>query len=168
MQTVDSSDKRPKRPVFLLVICILSFVWIGWGVLQGTAGLFQGPDSKESIENAIADLDEQMLQLKAQGMDSWEPTVEKIKVMVVVLNDNFYAYQALAIFIYILGFIAVLQMFRGKKLGFHLYVLYSLLSICDYYFFLSPSAIPTFVIMISAIFSGIFVSLYAANLKWMR
>ena len=168
MENLDSNTKRSKRPVFLLVLCILSFLWIGWGILQGAAGFTYGPESPESLETAIAGLDKQLDEMDSQSKEAIGPTVEKIKYMVLVMNDKFYLVQTLSLFIYILGFVAVLQMFRGAKIGFHLYVIYSLLSICDYYFFLSPAMIPTFIIILSAFISALFVSMYAVNLKWMR
>jgi hypothetical protein len=141
---------------------------MSWGIVQGVAGLAQGPESKESLELAMSGLDKQMEEMKAQGMDSWESTIEKLKNMVIVLNDNFYAVQTLTLLIYALGIFAVIVMLRGVKLGFHAYVIYSLLSICDYYFFISPAMVPTFIVVLSAILSAVFIGLYAMHLKWMR
>jgi len=163
-----NSAPRGKRPTFLTVICILSFISIGLGILDNSYGLITGPSSKKELKEAMAFHDSQMEKLKAQGMDSWEPTMNKMKVLTKVLNQKFYPYIALSMLIYAIGLAGVIQMFRGLKIGFHLYIIYSILSVCDYYFFLSPSTIPTFIIIWSAIFSGIFIAMYAANLKWMR
>jgi ABC-type proline/glycine betaine transport system permease subunit len=168
MEAIDSVKEHPKRPVFLLVLCILSFVWIGLGVVQGGIGLVHGPDSQEQVERATKDLDKEVKKLEDQGITEWTPTFEKMKNMVVVMNNNFYTAVSLAFLIYIIGTAAVVLMFRGRKLGFHLYVIYSLLSICDYYFFISPAMVPTVVIVLSAIAGALFIGLYALNLKWMR
>lgn len=169
MQAIDSHiEERPKRPVFLLILCILSFVWIGFGVLQGITAIADGPNTDQQIEQAKGDLDRQVEELEKQGITEWTPTFDKLKHMVIVMNDNFYAVQALAYLIYAIGLTAVIMMLRGRKLGFHLYIVYSLLSICDYYFFISPAMIPTLVIGFSAFFGILFVGLYAINLKWMR
>lgn len=168
MEAIDSISQRPKRPVFLLVLCILSFVWLGLGVFQGATGLIQGPDSREQIEAATKDLDKEVENLEKQGITEWTPTFDKMKNMVVVMNNNFYSALALSFFIYIIGAAAVFLMFQGRKLGFHLYVVYTLFSVCDYYFFISPAMIPTVLIVLSAVFGALFVGLYAINLKWMR
>ncbi len=169
MQSIDATQEtRPKRPVFLLVLCILSFLSIGVGFYEGGSALYSGPESKEQMDNSIAKLDKQIAGLEDQQMSEWEPTFEKLKNLVIVLNDNFYAYTALGIFIHIIGLGAVILMLMRRKIGFHFYIIYTLLSIGDYYFFISPAMIPTIVIVFSALFGALFVSLYAINLKWMR
>ncbi|GAB5418186.1 MAG: hypothetical protein Crog4KO_32660 [Crocinitomicaceae bacterium] len=169
MQAVDSTQEvRPKRPVFLLVLCILSFISIGIGFVEGGMALISGPDSPEQMEASIAVLDKQIAGLDDQQMSDWKPTFEKLKNLVIVLNDKFYAYAALGLFIHAIGLGAVIMMLKGRKIGFHFYIIYTLLSIGDYYFFISPAMIPTIVIVFSALLGALFVSLYAVNLKWMR
>lgn len=168
MQTVDTIGERPKRPVFLLVLCILTFVRIGFGVMDGFLGLAAGPDSPQDLDKAQVELNKQIDEFEKQGMDDWVPTVKKLQNMVIVMNNNYYAVIALAFFIYAIGVTAAIMMLRGRKLGFHLYIIYTLLSVCDYYFFISPSMVPTVVIVLSALTGALFIGLYAINLKWMR
>ena len=105
-------EERGKRPIFLLVLCILSFAWLGLGVSQGLMAMAQGPNTHEEIQLAQADLDQQIADLEKQGAKDWTPTFEKLKHMVIVMNDNFYAVQILAFLIYGLGLAAVIMMLR--------------------------------------------------------
>lgn len=170
MEAIDSTspELNPKRPTFLLVICILSFIYLAFDGLGIIGGYVTGPDSAEAIKVEKAALDKQMDDLEAQGATEWKPTIEKFKNMIVTLNRNFYYVQALNILIFIVGVTGVVFMFIGRKLGFHLYIIYSLLSVCSYYFFMSPASVPTIIIVFSGVISGLFVFLYSRNLKWMR
>ncbi|MCR9174170.1 MAG: hypothetical protein NXI10_16860 [bacterium] len=168
MEAINPSQQHPKRPVFLLVLCILSFLWLGLGFTSVAVGYAVGPSSSEQIQKDTKELDSEMEKLEAQGASTWRPTMEKLKTMTVVMNRKFYYVQALNLFIYILGTVSVVYMFIGKKLGFHLYIVYSLIYVCDYYFFMSPAAVPTFIIIVSALVAALFIFLYSRNLKWMR
>lgn len=161
-------QERSKRPVFLLVLCILSFIWLGIAVFGGLGGLMTGPLSAEEMGQSISGFDQTIEDLKRDGMQSWVPTFEKFRAMTIQANKKFYAIQLTNLLIYAIGIFGVIKMFQGQKIGFHLYIIYSLLSVSQWYFFISPSDIPTIAVVLNLIFSGAFVSMYAANLKWMR
>ncbi|XOV67786.1 MAG: hypothetical protein ACFHU9_01180 [Fluviicola sp.] len=168
METIDAGSQRPKRPVFLLVLCILSFVWLGFGLLTTVTSLAAGPSSAKEMKQEKANLDEQMEDLEAQGASDWKPTIEKFKTLIVTLNKKFYYVHTLSIFTFILGAIGVMYMFVGRKIGFHVYIIYSILATCHYYFFLSPASVPSILVIFSAFISALFIFLYSRNLKWMR
>lgn len=168
MEAINTSEQAPKRPVFLLVLCILSFVYLAFNGLGIIGGYIAGPESAESIKKEKASLDKQMDDLEVQGATEWKPTIEKFKTMVVTLNRKFYYVQAINVLIFLIGTAGVIFMLIGRRLGFHLYIIYSLLSVCSYYLFMSPSTVPTIIIVFSASLSALFVFLYSRNLKWMR
>lgn len=168
MEAINTQEARPKRPVFLLVLCILSFVSLGFKLFDVTIGYAVGPSSAKEMKEARISMDKEMDKLEEQGASDWKPTVEKFKTMTVVLNRKFYYVQALSLLVIVLGVIGVVYMLIGKKLGFHLYIIYSLISTCSYYFFVSPAIVPTFLVIISAVLSGLFIFMYSRNLKWMR
>ncbi len=156
------------RPVFLLVLCILSFTWMGLSVLTGAGQLVLGPSSDQEMAVSLKAMDKTIDELESKQMESWKPTFEKFKIMTIRSNENFYGIGISGLLITILGIFSVIMMLKGNKNGFHIYIGYSLLSAASYYFFISPSVIPTFLIIISLLLSGIFVAMYAVNLKWMR
>jgi hypothetical protein len=67
----------------------------------------------------------------------------------------------------LIGLLGALMMWQAKKLGFHLYIGYSLLAIIQIYFFVSPSDVPSFVVIWGLLMSVLFVFMYSRNLKWM-
>jgi hypothetical protein len=68
----------------------------------------------------------------------------------------------------VIGAFGAFQMWNGKKLGFHIYIIYSLLEIAQMYLFTSASNIPMLVIVYYIIISGIFIILYSRNLKELK
>lgn len=163
-----TEQERGKRPVFLLVLCILSLVWIGLSTLGGLGNLVSGPESPENMAKTLTEIDASIGQMKSEGMHGFASFTEQLKGIAIIGNRKFYPVQITNLLIYALGIFSVLSMLRGNKLGFHLYIVYSLLSISYWYFFYPLSVIPTVLVVTSFIMSGIFVAMYAANLKWMR
>lgn len=164
---VESYEERPKRPGFLTTLCILSFISIGIGILSGLANLAMGPTSDEQMKEMRVELTTQTEEMKDMGMDSFANILEQIQSMTEEMNSSFYLATSLNLIIVLLGLFAVIKMMKGFKLGFHLYIVYCLLGICSLYAYVSPGNIPTFLIVVNLIFSGLFVLLYSRNLKWM-
>jgi len=163
-----------KRPKFLLVISILSFVNIGMTVLTSLFGVLGGKPSAEELEAAklqFANSQEQLetlAQNEKVDMSYWSEILTKMEMMSDNMYANFFAYNGLILLVALFAFVAVFLMFTGKKLGFHLYIGYCFLYVIQSYFFTTPSDVPTFVIVLNALYGGIWVYLYARNLKWMK
>ena len=170
MGEIDDFDieKKEKRPVFLTVLCILSFVWLGFGVLDSFGDLGSGPSSKEDMKAAKVELAKSISELKKNGMESWVPTMQKLGRMAEDLNQNHYLATIITFLITLAGIYAVYLMMKGAKLGFHMYIVYSLLSIGSIYLFVNPSNVPTFIVMTNVVISGLFIFMYSRNLKWLR
>lgn len=158
----------PKRPTFLKVLCILSFVSIG---VSGIATLFStisGPVSDEEMLETRAKLYESSEEMRSSGMTDLANLFEQMQRMNESLNDHFYAVALVSILVIAIGFVGVFFMWQGRKLGFHLYILYSLMSIGNIYLFVEPVDIPNFVVIWNLLISGIFILLYSRNLVWMN
>jgi hypothetical protein len=164
----------PKRPKFLLIISILSFVNIGITILTSLFGALGGKPSAEELEAAKLQFAEsqQKLDSLAQSekidMSYWSEVLTKLETMSDNMYANFVAYNGLILIIAILALIAVYLMFIGRKIGFHFYIAYCFLYVLQSYFFTTPSDVPTFVIVLNTLYGGIWVYLYARNLKWMQ
>jgi hypothetical protein len=94
--------------------------------------------------------------------------MDNMMLMTQKLNDHFYGVLAVSILTIVVGFFGVLSMWRGSKLGFHLYIIYSLIGTAHVYIFVSPSIVPSLMIYTNLGLSAIFVFMYSRNLKWMK
>jgi hypothetical protein len=163
-----------KRPKFLSVISILSFVHIGFTIvtsLYGIAGGKLSPDELEAAKLQFAESQEQLDTLaKSEKVDMsyWSEILTKMEIMSDNMYANFSMYNSLILLVSIFALVAVYLMFTGKKLGFHFYIGYCFLYVVQSYFFTAPNDVPTFVIVLNILYGGIWVYLYSRNLKWMR
>lgn len=161
-------NSNEPRPVFLIVLCILSYIWIGFSLLFTLLSVSHGPSTKDEMISNKARISKSMNDMREAGMESWIPTFKKIEIMSEKLNENYYLMTAISVLALLLGLFGVISMWKGKKNGFHFYIIYSILASCQVYFFVSPDYVPTFLILLNLIISGLFVFMYSRNLHWLK
>ncbi|MBI1837740.1 MAG: hypothetical protein HYR91_10805 [Flavobacteriia bacterium] len=165
---LDNFEQENQRPKYLTVLCILSFVFIGLNIITTVASLFMSNISNPNNEANRAKFYEQMEGLRSQGLNYLADLNEQLMRMSQDVFNHFALVVVLKIVLLVLGFVAVFNMWKGKKLGFHIYIIYCLFEIGQMYFYTSPSNIPSVVIIYNVILSGIFVLMYSRNLKWLQ
>jgi len=168
MEIINTPQEAPQRPVFLLVLAILSLITIGLGLLGGLSGLAGGPLSGDEIETVIASNMKIVDQLNDMGSHYWAETLNKTIRMVEYTNNNFYVNQLINVIGYGIGLAGVILMMRGRRTGFHLYIIYNLISLLVVYVSVPVSEIPAFVIVFNACLSLLFIFMYSRNLHYMK
>lgn len=169
MENREFEDKKPKRPNFLVVLAVLSYVSIGIGTLAIVFSLIAGPSSLEQLEQDEAQLYESIQVMEDAGMEDVVEIFEKSMQQAQYINNEvFYSFNILTLLSLIIGFIGVYTMMQLKKIGFHLYVAYSLLPIIIMYALIPMELIIGASIITSVILSAIFCVLYGLNLKHMK
>ena len=161
-------DQQPKRSQFLSVLCILTFVFTGFSFLTSIIGFVSGPASPEMMAEQHVQMAEQIAQLQEVHADSFVFMFQQLQQMMDDVNNHFYLAISMKIIWVVIGAFGAFQMWNGKKLGFHIYIIYSLLEIAQMYLFTSASNIPMLVIVYYIIISGIFIILYSRNLKELK
>lgn len=171
METLENVDEvnnqKGPRPSFLTVLCVLSFISIGLALISGVFGLFIGPPGEEAMMQQKLEFVRMADELRSVDMEGFAVMIEQFQRMIDSLNVHHYANSMTTIVFHLIGLFGVIQMWLGKKLGFHLYIAFSILAIVQMYFFVSPADIPTFTVIINMIISGIFIFMYSRNLKWL-
>ncbi len=107
----ENAMQEPKRPQFLTVICVLSFVWCGLSVLLGIWSMIRNtPENMaESIEQVRGFNPEMADKMEQQMIDMQESTYMQISPY---LN-----------FVYaIISFLGVFMMWKLNKNGFFIYL----------------------------------------------
>ena len=166
---VNQPQQEPaKRPVLLTVLCILSFIVVGFGLLGVLLSLLGGEPSVEQIERSY----NQMMQLASDNRDQnvifLAELLEQMAEMTSYQQHHYWSVLMVNALTMGTGFAGVLFMFRGRKLGFHLYIIYNLLSIGGSFLIVPSHMIPMVSVIMNLVLSGIFVFLYSLNLKWMN
>lgn len=149
-----------KRPVFILVLAILSWLWVAIGVLGGIINSLSSLEKQEeAIDTAIAiyeDADEM-------------PMRDDLIAFMVASKENIKLNNLGQLIILLIEGIAVYMMFMLKKSGFWLYTLAQVAFLgMLIYIFPYPNFVTTLTVMLYAIIILIFEILYAVNLKHMQ
>jgi hypothetical protein len=94
--------------------------------------------------------------------------LEKLKFITKAVNESYMLFTGVSALISLAGLVSVLLMFKRNIYGFHLYIIYSLLSSTSMYLIVSPSDVPSAVVVVNLLISGLFVFLYSRNLPWLK
>lgn len=168
-ENTDLQEEIPKRPVFLTVLIVLTSISIFFGLLGGVSSFMNGPLTEEQVEEGMMPLYETIPTLESEGLDNYADMVRLIIDYTKHVNDNSFSLNnLLTILTYIIGIGAIVMMFRLRKIGFHLYVIYSLLPVVTLYLVAPSSLIPNIYVIFYMVVAILFTLLYALNLKYMK
>ncbi len=156
------------RPTMLIVICILSWIHIGFNLVISLYQLISGPLSSSQIQDSQVNLKGAIVEMRNNGFHTFADTFQKVSDMTPVLNDQHYTAMSLTLLGLVVGLVGVSFMFLGRKLGFHLYIIYSIFSIGQIYLFFSAAEIPSMITWFGIGIAAVFILLYSRSLKWMR
>lgn len=160
-------EENQPRPKFLTVLCILTFIATGANLVTGLFNLvITGKQSEEQMLEMKVQYAESISGLRDAGMHGFVELMEKLDRMTTEINENFYMAAIISLITVGIGLYAALKMWKGFKVGFHLYIVYNLLAIAGIYLYVSPANIPSFVVIFNFVLSAIFVFMYSRNLHW--
>lgn len=168
MNINQETEQRKKRPVLLTVLCILSFITVGFGVLGVLFTLIGGEPSPEKIQAAYNELVQMASEMRDKQLTTVADMLEQAADLTVYQQHRYWSVLGINALTMITGFVGVLFMFRGKRLGFHLYIIYNLISIGGTFLIVPSHMVPMVSVIMNLIISGLFIFLYALNLKWMN
>lgn len=165
---MNEHNQSLKRPTGLLVVFILTVISTSLSILQALGSLMVGPPNKAALKEIQLQLAKSMKIAKEIDSPFFMDYIEKMGVITADTVENFVLYHSLSFIFCALGLIGAIMMFRGMKLGFHLYIVYSFLSLIQYYFITDPSNVPMVLLITNGLISLLFVFLYSRHLNWMK
>lgn len=159
-----------KRPVFLNILLILSALYIASGFFGTTQALINGPLSEEQLEEQVSELYSSVNTLVESGID--DEFASSVEIMVdnsiYLNNEAFYSSNILTLISFIIGAMAIFMMYKLNKMGFHLYVIYSLMPIITMYALVPMHLILPMSVVLLVILGALFSILYGIHLKYMK
>ena len=164
----ENKPQAETRHKGLLVLCILSWINLGFSFISVLVQFITGPRAQEALTQEKVDLLSNAEQMRELDFDALADFFEKTAEMGTILNENHYLYAFITLLVVILGTAAVYMMYMATKVGFHLYIIYSLLGIGSIYLFIAPSQIPSMIPIMGLVISGIFILLYSRHLSWLK
>jgi hypothetical protein len=157
---------KEKRGQALLVYCILSFVWIGITAVSLLFAASQGQKTEaEMLEEKI-----ELLSTIPDGPGSELSADMYGDILEVSERSNYYFYEMMGanILTIALGLISVLLMFKLKKIGYFIYIIYSIFPLVVTAWLMGVTGFMGIITFgVTAVFSVTFLILYAYQLKRM-
>ncbi|MCE2772481.1 MAG: hypothetical protein LW750_03430 [Bacteroidetes bacterium] len=147
-----NTPEAPKRPTFLTVLCILSFIAAGISIIGGIIGYL----GMAAMETMGANLAEGMEQI--EGMEEMPGMADAMAVM-----KHAKLLLIIGSILTLVGLFGVIQMWKLKKTGFYIYTGAQVLGI----------VLPLIIVggagfsVMSVIFAIAFIVMYGMNLKHM-
>jgi hypothetical protein len=160
MEIVDTNPKQ--RPGLLTVLCILTFIGSGFGVLNNVMGMIMSPIKNflnpEFFEMVLEEVqDEPARQFVEQALEIGQKAIEHI-----------FEISLAQFLLYAASLTGAILMFQLKKTGFYIYATAQILLLFVPAIFLGFNLFVNIGILFSSVFTILFIALYAINLKKMN
>ncbi|MEN9994616.1 MAG: hypothetical protein RL762_1273 [Bacteroidota bacterium] len=159
---------KKKRPVFLLVLVILSSLNISVSLLGSFSGMLGAKPDAKMIKQAKLEFANMREQLEEGGAADFTYIIDQMEGITNNMFKYFQAYNSVQFLILVLGLTGVILMYQRRKLGFHFYIIYSLGLVVLPYLFNPITGIPTILSIVGILYGGVWVLLYSRNLHWME
>lgn len=156
-----------KRPTFITVLCILSFIGSGgFGLLQS---VYQYVTFDQTYPNKVAQIEEGIQKLEDAGMDSgfFYESAQNGLLVLEKTAENLAPMTATNVLFALLSLLGIFLMFKLKKNGFYLYAVANLFWMLVPIYFIGME-VGMMTLGIAGIITILFIILYAVNLKHME
>jgi hypothetical protein len=154
-----------KRPTFLTVLCILSFIAGGWGVIGGIINVVSAPSADEvraQMEGALSGMGD------LEGGEAFSGVMNSMAETAIKAAENAVPMAIGSIVIALISLFGVWKMWNLQKQGFWIYVLACVASFILPMVFLGGGLLGALSAGIGGLISIVFIILYALNLKHMH
>lgn len=152
-------ENVPQRPTMLSVLCILTFIGSGWSVLSGLFSLIGGGNSEQSMQTMYS-----MINGNPDLANMMQSMMETLQVMATHAKSI----GMINLVLSVISLLGAIMMFRLKRLGFYLYAAAQVVMLFILPYFAGFSFLVVAMFAVSAVFSAIFIILYAVNLKHLK
>lgn len=151
-------QEAPKRPTFLTVLCILTFIGSALALISAVYGYF-------SIRSSAALFDTSM-----SGMDGMEGSgmMSELQQTMQKAVENALPNLIIGVVCALLCLFGAIQMWKQLKMGFYIYCVGELVPPIAGFILGAGGMLGSASAIIAMLFAAIWVTLYAVNLKHMK
>lgn len=156
--TPTPQETTPNRPTFLTVLCILTFVGCAMALGSAIYGYF-------TVQTSAAVLDTSM-----QGMDGVGQTgmMSELQNTMQKAVDNALPNLIISVVCALLCLFGAIQMWKLQKSGFYIYCVGEIIPPIAGFFLGAGGMIGSIGIAVGLLLAGVWITLYAVNLKHMK
>ena len=161
-----TTTEGPKRPQFLTVLCILTFIGVGIGIVMSVMAWW-AMHAMSAIADAATGMAEGMAESSGTDMSSMPGMGDAMASANAAVK---WANVTLIVGVVgaLLCLVGALQMWKLKKTGFYIYVVGELAPVIASAILLGGAAFGGMALVMGAVFPLLFVVLYGLNLKHMK
>lgn len=151
--------ERPVRPTFLTVLCILTFIGSGWGLLNNLFQLVMF-----TPERLVTQIQQITSMAGAETQPSWAASImsSSLEVLQTTIMHG-QAIYSLAALCALMSLVGAFMMYKLKKFGFYLYSLAQIAALFILPFYSGWNSVVMISMVMSGFFALLFIILYAVN-----
>jgi hypothetical protein len=169
IENENTENRVTKPPTFLIILAVLSFLYMSSGLFSSATALFKGPISESEMQQLEVGLSGSVNEMNKMGQSGFAGMFETvIKKMHYTNEQVFYKQNGLGLLVALIGITGIIFMLKLRKMGFHIYIIYSLATIGIMYLVYPTNLILNMEVYFSLFFSALFIFLYSRNLKVMQ
>ena len=156
----NSNVKNTRRPVFLTILCVLTFIGSIAGIIINSKGFINAEEEVEKIASGKAKT--QLRNLFSSISNNTERvTISNLNV------ENYQKYCIGCIVSYILCLVGTVLMFKLKRTGFYSFTLGTFFNLITHFLLFGDNFASMGLSILAALSGFVFVILFGLNLKWM-
>lgn len=169
-QTVDTLENSTaaKRPTFLTVLCIITFVVSGYNLIVALIGLFKSesfdPEQWQGISDQMA---EAMSGADAASQEMAASVMTSLESMMQIGVENSISLGITAILASALSILGAYLMFNLKKIGYYTYIVAKVIGVLIPLFIFGVNILTMMMYGFVAVIGILFIILYGINRKYM-
>ena len=176
-QIIEAQLLKNKRPTFLIVLCILTFIGCGWKIAKNIIDciytcMIIGIKDTKHISHSVRTYTDALKEVAASDTTSHpDVSLESFNAVVDVFSSYFIyplAIPMLQSLFLIISVIGAVLMFKLKRKGLYIYAVAQILYFVVTLYFMGFSFWSLFFISPDILISLLFIILFAVNLKHIR
>jgi hypothetical protein len=162
---VQDEQQPSKRPTFLTVLCVLSWISAGWTAMSSIISLATKDKSIEKLQNSMSQVDE----AAQEDMPSFfESIISGSQDLIQDSINNFMMINTSQVILYLAQVYAVYLMFNLQKKGFYLYAFVQATLLVLPMTYMTMNSVMMIGLAFSTLLTLAFIIMYAVNLKHMK
>lgn len=156
-----------QRPVFLTVLCILTFIGSGWGILSNLFSIFTADMLNDSYIR-MEQYSTLMGEIEDKGLPSfWANFLSSSMEMAQIAMVHAREIATMQLMLGMVSLLGAVLMFCLRRVGFYLYAAAQVLMLLVFPYFAGFSPIVIVSLFGSALFTVVFIAMYAVNVRYM-
>ncbi|SFT75438.1 hypothetical protein SAMN05216474_2178 [Lishizhenia tianjinensis] len=169
-EIIEHYEEQKDRPPFLIVLLVLTALNLVSSLYNSVTGLLSEKPVVDREQTLGPEFEEARDEIATQegGEEALEMLDGVLNHFFYLMTEGYYANLILQIITVLVGVLAVVLLFKMKKLGFHVYLIYTLLGVFGFYLIMPAAAVSGIIIFAFAVMGGIMALLYAINFKHLK